>query len=420
MLTAWFFLSFHRQPASRCFCREFEVVEMVRKLLLCSMLCALVCGAVGKEQGRMASLIEFLETPEVNGKVLELASVAWSKYSDPRHPLSQARAEAKQHGEMMGGRSSDWIKETFDQDEAAILDALSKEPAPRTWTVEEIADCYQSVLRTHPPRDRDPPIVTSVKGVGVNYLYDDPALIEGGFAQLASQYNYLESVGPFKTPVSGYLSDWTQGPQGCLEAAAASLHRAAAEEAGLLPHALVDVVPEQHGHYLKHGYLELAKLGQDEKQALHSYLKARLGKLRILAQPVVAEVSKTRFFQVLASAPSWQGYARPEEGSVEAEIAELLIVAQYRAVAQLAVIRAATTGQRVPVHLTLVGQGAYNNPRSVMKEAIREVARTVTGYPLVEVYVQSYSGHEPVRAVHCDQLFRLRELDRDSFEALTL
>jgi hypothetical protein len=395
------------------------------RVVICTLTLLLIAATTSFAQEQpmnktTASLLEFLKTPIVNEKVAELAYVAQEKYSNPNHPLSRRRAEAKRNGAMMGGRQSGWIEETFDQDEASILKELAHQPPLRTWTVEEIETAFEAVRREHPPQaDASPPVLTSVKGMGVNYLYDNPALVEGGFAQLASQYNYLESVGPFKMPVSRYLGDRTQGPQGCLEAAAASLHRAAAELAGLLPHALVDVVPKDHENYLNHGYLELAQLDNSvRKQALYEHIKKHISKLRVLAQPVVTEASDTRFYHVLAAAPSWQGYGRPADSSVDARIAELLVVSQYRAIAQLAVIRAATTGERVPVHLTLVGQGAYNNPRSVMNTAIREVARVVHGYPGVVVFIQSYSGHEPVRAAHSAELFQLRELDRLAFEAL--
>ena len=51
-------------------------------------------------------------------------------------------------------------------------------------------------------------------------------------------------------------------------------------------------------------------------------------------------------------------------------ICKMLVTAQYRAVAQIAAMRSVTTSESVSLHLTLVGQGAFNNPENVMKEAL--------------------------------------------------
>ena len=83
---------------------------------------------------------------------------------------------------------------------------LEKIDEPRTWTIEQIDKAYQDQLaKTNPnlPKNEIPTIFL-VKGVGVNYLHESP-LGDEAILQLASQFNYLESMSSNKAKVSEYL-----------------------------------------------------------------------------------------------------------------------------------------------------------------------------------------------------------------------
>jgi len=358
-------------------------------------------------------LIDAPQSPRVK----ELVDSAWSRYSQPAHPLAKARALAKSANQMGGGRGQNWIEQTFGLDETRLTEELRQQPAPPTWSMEEIDAAFAALTQKYPP-DASPgqPTITSVKGVGVNYLSDHSGLVEGGFCQLASQYNYLESPGAHTVPVGQYLYDRTQGPQGAVETAAGALHRHAAVTSGALPHALSQVLPESNPSYYQDGYLEVFRMEPAELRTLSDAMKQNLPKFRVLVQPVTAEATHTNFFQVTSAAPSWQGQPAPRSDSLEGQMASMLVVPQYEAIAKLAVMRSLLTGKKTPVHLTLVGQGVFNNPPEVMTEAIGRVAAIVKGYGNVQVFVQSYSSHDPVRRAHQNGQFRLREMDRADFE----
>jgi hypothetical protein len=151
---------------------------------------------------------------------------------------SAAREKAKEANKTGGGRSGNWIKDTFNQEEDAIEANLSKLDGPSTFSIDTIDKLYNGMMSTESPdQTLGKPTFVLVKGVGVNYLNQYP-LGQNALLQLASQYNYLESKTAQVASVLSYLYDNTQGPQGSIEAAAAALWRTAAVKAGKLPHAL--------------------------------------------------------------------------------------------------------------------------------------------------------------------------------------
>jgi hypothetical protein len=100
--------------------------------------------------------------------------------------------------------------------------------------------------------------------------------------------------------------------------------------------------------------------------------------------------------QVFTAAPSFQGTAPPTP--LETEISKLLVVSQYKAVAELAVIRANAGGPPVPLHLTLVGQGSFANDPGIMGAALKVVSDTVKGHNVQVVY-QLYNTADAAKLV---------------------
>ena len=62
-------------------------------------------------------------------------------------------------------------------------------------------------------------------------------------------------------------------------------------------------------------------------------------------------------------------------------------------------MRSLVSGTRVSLHLTLVGQGAFNNPPSVLASALRAVYETVR-YFEVDVYIHGYSNSDVEKIEH--------------------
>jgi hypothetical protein len=133
---------------------------------------------------------------------------------------------------------------------------------------------------------------------------------------------------------------------------------------------------------------------RDKNRLLHE-LTNIVGNLSILAQWGVPQAGKPPMMQVFTAAPSYQN-ANP--GPEAGPICSLLVTQQYAAIGQLAAMRSVLIGERVPLHLTLVGQGAFNNPESVMKDALRAVTETVQGYD-VDLFLHGYGPADIDRIV---------------------
>lgn len=286
-----------------------------------------------------------------------------------------------------GHTPKSWVEQTFTKNETALLEELEKIPPPQSYSCQEIEETLTAATKEKLAVDEKLPLFTIVQGIGVNDLHRTP-LGQNCLLQVASQFDFQEAPNAQDYPVSTYLTDKTQGPQASIEAAAAALHRKAAKRSDQLPHGLSQLLPEKYTKYYKDGYLDLRRIKKKDKIELRDHILANIEKIHVLPQWVTCESSGASQMQVFCAAPSFQeGGARTE---IDDEICEALVVAQYKATAQLAVIRSRETGEVVPLHLTLVGQGAFKNNHSVMKKAMEVVAEVVKNEK-VAVYVHAYN-----------------------------
>lgn len=376
-----------------------------------------------KPPAREASAIaQYLSAPTIAPAVENLALIGVGTYQDPNAKLTQARAHARKTQAVEGGRTKSFIRDTFGKDESELINELKTSDPPKTFTVKEIAHAFDELTKNN-PRDQNVKKARFilVKGVGINYLHEAP-LAKDSFVQLASQFNFLESPGPFVTSVSKYLDDHTQGPMGSIEALAAALHRTASVASGTLPHALTHVLPAHHAHYYRNGYLELFKLHETELKSLYDHLQIHKDKLLILPQWVINESSSTKQIQVFSAAPSYQGSDPPSLDSFGGKICTLLVALQYEAIAKLAVIRSLALKRPVAIHYALVGQGAFNNPPEVISEALKRAAAVVRGYRDVRVYIHGFNANaqDEIRARADKSLIELAEMDAHTFMTATL
>lgn len=334
------------------------------------------------------SLQDYLSAPIFEKSVYSLWEKGFLNFA-PDKPLGKKRRAS--FDATRAGRSGDWIEATFGESEQALGEQLKSLEPPQTWTIKEIDELFLKITAASPADPKAPvPQFVMVFGFNVNYLPDVP-LGNNAIVQLASQFNYLESPGSKAISVSGYLGDFTQGPQGVIEALAATLYRdAMANLTKKLQHALINILPANAENYYSDGYLEVAKasIGGD-MNALNNAIEANIKNLRILPQWVMTEGSGATVLQVFSAAPSFQGYAEPAPKSLEAKVCIDLVSAQYEAIGKVAVIRAIISGQEVPLHLTLVGQKSFRNPAIVMTESFKRIARVVKGYK-VKIYVHTY------------------------------
>ena len=246
-----------------------------------------------------------------------------------------------------------------------------------------------------------------VQGVDALVLASSP-LAKNGILQVASQFNFLESKTPNYTNIIDYLDDHTQGPRASLGSLAALILRDYCFENR-----------DQNWAFFKEsecydgGYFMPWKLPEKEQQVLYLRLCAKISSLAILAQWGFPDVGDYHLLQIFTAAPSYQDKDIPSPNSYGEKICTLLVEAQYRAVAQLAAMRSVVSKARVPLHLTLVGQGAFNNPPSVMKAAFLAVLATVECFD-VDVYVHGYSK-EDVKKIRGFMPRDVREMSKYEF-----
>jgi hypothetical protein len=211
----------------------------------------------------------------------------------------------------------------------------------------------------------------------------------GSLFQAASQFNCLESPGPYVTPVVQYFRDRTQGPRASISAFPGTLlrHYAAprsdgkrfvqtdADQLNLLADVFgPDVARVQSGYLMAHNVRD--------PRALVAALTARFESIRVGVhagvqvvlgydfEGSVTDSEKRRIAQVFTSTVAGGGYGGAGLGGVEFEGAcRRLLRAAY-----LGTLLAATTlGQRLAV-LTLIGGGVFGNPIPLIWDAIRWAA----------------------------------------------
>ena len=214
--------------------------------------------------------------------------------------------------------------------------------------------------------------------------------------QVASQFNCLESPGPYLARVADYFSDYTQGPRASVSAFTATLlrHYAAPDSVGgrFVQGAggrqidlLADVFepgqsPVRSGYLAGHG-----GTGADQLLAL---LEAGFDRIRVGAHddaPVLlghdwdgAVEGDRPVGQVFTSTVAGGGYG----GSGSLGAAFEPICRQLLRAAYLGTVLAAVSLGRSPVVLTLIGGGVFGNPVGTIWDAILwafDEARPVAG-----------------------------------------
>jgi hypothetical protein len=251
---------------------------------------------------------------------------------------------------------------------------------PSLYTISEIDKLYNT------------PKLSNAKGVKIYVVYNVDAFSlqfspfgKDAIVQLASQFNYLEAVSPYSiTEVSEYVKDHTQGSQCALQSIPACVWRKVcarkAQEKEVPPNngiSYFDTFTNYKNDFpsgvYKNGYL----LPQSSQRILGLLHNPKI--LNILPQWVKCDVSDSLQLHVMSAAPSFQGKGQPLEGTIDNEICKILVGEQYEAIAKLAVICSYNKILN-KVHLTLVGQGAFNNNISVIEYAFKKFVDVIKYY----------------------------------------
>ena len=237
----------------------------------------------------------------------------------------------------------------------------------------------------------------------------DEVVQDGDIIQVASQSNGLESTSSDRiVPVKLYQHDHTQGPRASCISVIGAKAREAQQACYCRKHngQCQDVMREwlknctaadgrnmlvKYSRLVQNGYFQPWDVwDEDDLQILSEYLRTHSGDLQLITQLVNCERTGKNVLQVFNFAPSFQGRTYDAKYN---SICESVVVAQYKALAQLAAIRSQQLGKNIGLHLTLVGQGAFKNPPSVIQKALREVKNEVNGYD-VTIYLHGYTAED--------------------------
>lgn len=251
-------------------------------------------------------------------------------------------------------------------------------------------------------------IVKGVDALKLSEVADD-----GSIVQVASQFNALESMSTDPSPVKEWIYDYTQGPRASLQSVAAAKHREAAHLQKKLPDAIYGVLEKcilsdgnsilrKYPSLYENGYLQLFKINSEEDlKTLRDFLKNNINEMKFLSQWVKCEGTGKKQLQVFSAAPSFQGFninwgKSDDRTKLLREICEIIVSNEYKAIAQAAAIKANQSDKSVSLHLTLVGQGAFQNPISVIKSSMDKVKEALKGTD-VKVYLHGWNDKDCIK-----------------------
>lgn len=276
------------------------------------------------------------------------------------------------------------VKDKIKGYEQKILQASKK---LKSTTVDEIDKEYNKLVKISitPPAN-----FIIVKGVNALEIARSKLVIDS-IIQVASQFNFLESINVNYMDITNYINDKTQGPQLSI----ASLEALILRDNSVAKQKILgqqDGIFKNIPNIYKNGYLIPWIIPDSkEKNKILKQLTKNKGKLEILAQKSKPELGNgITFTQVFSAAPSFQGYNIPIKNSLDDKFCKLLVPLQYACIAKLAAIQNVATGKSVNLHLTLLGQGQFNNRPEVMNLAMSEIYKNINGYN-VNVYIHAFN-----------------------------
>lgn len=243
-----------------------------------------------------------------------------------------------------------------------------------------------------------------VRGVDARRLPFSP-LARDGIQQVAGAPHFMDS------PLHENVSPESQGSRAVLGQLAALRMRHAALGSPEVQGHVQPVFSHLPYRAFTGQYLMPWQLTKLEKEDFVTHLESNIAHLNIVPQWGASSEPGTvgPVLQVFNFAPSFQG-SLDSLDILDEKICELIGGAQYKALAELAALRCLQTGERVPLHLTLLGQGTCRNPASVLQTALTQVRAVLEpAYP-VDVYVHAYSVLDLGRLMRCEQGMILRSV----------
>ena len=234
---------------------------------------------------------------------------------------------------------------------------------------------------------------------------------DGDVVNLASQFNAMESPSNnYVAPVKSWPHDYTQGPRCALQSIEACKHREAAQLQGKLTDALKDLLnecvtengekmTEKYPSLYKNGYLEPQRITDNKDlEQFRDFIcnEKNIEKMKLLSQWVKCEGSEKMQLQVFSAAPNfgikYWGSQLSYRDELLKECCMKLIEVQYKALAQVAAMRADISGKRVGLHVTMIGNGVFSNPKDTIRVALKALKENLAGHN-VNVYLHCYKDN---------------------------
>jgi hypothetical protein len=215
---------------------------------------------------------------------------------------------------------------------------------------------------------------------------------DGTLFQVASQFNCLESTGPWLSPVERYLRDSTQGPRASISALPGTLLRHYAAPAaggerfvqtedGRQVELLADVCAPGVAA-VQNGYLLVDEIA--DPRAFRAVLETRFDAIRVGVHDGIEVVLGHDWAGAVGRSPGAgiaQVFTSTEAGGGYGDLSgpHLDVCRQLLRAAYLGTLLAAVTLDRPRVVLTLIGGGVFGNPPEIIWDSITwaadEVAR---------------------------------------------
>lgn len=233
---------------------------------------------------------------------------------------------------------------------------------------------------------------------------------DGNVVNLASQFNAMElPSNNYVAPVKMWPYDYTQGPRCALQSIEACKHREATQLQGKLTDALKDVLDKciskngekMTGKYTslyQNGYLQPGKITDNKDLEIFKNFicnETNIKEMKFLSQWVKCEGSEKMQLQVFSAAPNFgcdKKWGISGRDKLLKECSCKLIKVQYKALAQIASMHADISGKRVGLHVTMIGNGVFNNPEDTIGVALKALKENLEGHN-VDVYLHSFRGN---------------------------
>lgn len=279
------------------------------------------------------------------------------------------------------------IKDRIKVYENKIVKAAKK---LKSTTVHKIDKEYNKLVKIHSSSTGN---FIIVKGVNVLEIAKSRLAIDS-IMQVASQFNFLESTNTNYMDITKYIHDKTQGPLASIASLEALILRDNAVSKQKI-FGQQDGIFKDIPNIYKNGYLMPWRIPNGkEKEKILQKITENQGKLEILAQKSKPELGNgISLTQVFSAAPSFQGYRIPLKNSLDDKFCMLLVPLQYACIAKLAAIQSVATGKRVNVHLTLIGQGFFQNRQEVINSAMAEIYKYINGFN-IDVYIHAFTDFD--------------------------